>query len=369
MSQEVAAVTAAKYVNEVTVDGVTRYQACVHGCSSEVRDTHHEAVKDARRMLQSATVTAVMKGYMPKLPAAAAYDISGAWIVAKAVRERGEVIAVDYFANPLNRSAKAIESWTGEDADEIIRGAMAGNVVRVESRGLAKPETRDLVAVIAPSREAAVMMARVKLGSAEEKLIEEMAGQPSSSPLLASTVARLKAELEAVAKERDALKSSLKEASECNRIGSERMLKMVEERDAAKRLHRETLGILGKVCGEMLAAAAAAGLSEEKRSGNAVECAKSLVSWVSDAVADGERASKYVARLGLDVGERYTLMMVVRAMVERIDELTAERDGDPQRARAERLAGIGRRLNQEKNDLEAERDAFALTIARLVSKN
>ena len=78
MSQEVAA----KYVNEVTVGGVTRYQACVHGCSSDVRDTHHEAIKDARRMLQSATVTAVMKGDMPKLPAAAAYDISGAWIVA-----------------------------------------------------------------------------------------------------------------------------------------------------------------------------------------------------------------------------------------------------------------------------------------------
>ena len=37
-------------------------------------------------------------------------------------------------------------------------------------------------------------------------------------------------------------------------------------------------------------------------------------------------------------------------------------------ARAERLAGIGRRLNQEKNDLEAERDAFALALARLVSK-
>lgn len=119
--------------------------------------------------------------------------MAGVWIVAKAVRERGEVIAVDYFANPLHRSAKAIESWTGEDADEIIRGAMAGNVVKVESRGLAKPETRDLVAVIAPSSEAAVMMARVKLGSAEERLIEEAT---AATPITAAMVARLKSELD-----------------------------------------------------------------------------------------------------------------------------------------------------------------------------
>ena len=229
MSQEVAAVTAAKYVNEVTVGGVTRYQACVHGCSSEVRDTHHEAVKDARRMLQSATVTAVMKGYMPKLPAAAADAMNG--------------------ASPPIASAVAREPADVAEATTEVLQATNRRVVALE---------RDLAEVTA-ERDAA----RAAKSSEEAARV---------------AVEMLESQVATLTKERDEDRKALAEAEECNRIGSERILKVVNERDE-----------LNKECDR----------------------------WM---------------------------------------------------ARAERLAGIGRRLNQEKNDLEAERDAFALALARLVSK-
>lgn len=125
MSQEVEAVTAAKYVNEVTVGGVTRYQACVHGCSSDVRDTHHEAVKDARRMLQSATVTAVMKGDMPKPPAAVADAMNGASspLASTVARLKADLEAVTKERDAVREEAEdllgKVEALERERADVI----------------------------------------------------------------------------------------------------------------------------------------------------------------------------------------------------------------------------------------------------------
>ena len=314
MSQEVAAVTAAKYVNEVTVGGVTRYQACVHGCSSDVRDTHHEAVKDARRMLQSATVTAVMKGDMPKLPAAVADAMNGAspLLASTVVRLKADLEEMTMFRD---RAVERLERFA-KDRDAARSEVEQLRRERDINAQAVKRCHEALDGIGAPGGAALV-------GRMQEAINELVAERDAAL----AEVEALRGKVAALEGERADVLAAKRERDEIN-----------EECDRCARRYNNLVGLLQN-------AECTAGLTWDERSSNAEDCVKALTSWISDAVGGGERASKYVERLGLDVGERYTLMMVVRAMVERIDE-----------------------LNQEKNDLEAERDAFALALARLVSK-